>query len=144
MPVTYELRDYQHQWIKDIWNSWEKGNRRVLGQLPTAAGKTVCFAHVSHKFFDQGKQVLVIAHRIELISQAAEKLEQIIGEPVGIIKVGVLANPERRIQVASVQTLSRREVLESPMKIGLLILDEAHQLEKAEAKVQLISPFPYL
>lgn len=126
MPVTYELRDYQHQWIKDIWNSWEKGNRRVLGQLPTAAGKTVCFAHISHKLFDQGKQVLVIAHRIELISQAAEKLEQIIGEPVGIIKAGVLANPERRIQVASVQTLSRREVLELPMNIGLLILDEAH------------------
>ena len=126
MPVTYELRDYQHQWIKDIWNSWENGNRRVLAQLPTAAGKTVCFAHISHKFFDQGKQVLVIAHRIELISQAAEKLEQIIGEPVGIIKAGVLANPERRIQVASVQTLSRREVLELPINIGLLILDEAH------------------
>ncbi|OYE00708.1 DEAD/DEAH box helicase [Nostoc sp. 'Peltigera membranacea cyanobiont' 232] len=126
MPVTYELRDYQHQWIKDIWNSWEKGNRRVLAQLPTAAGKTVCFAHISHKLFEQGKQVLVIAHRIELISQAAEKLSEIIGEPVGIIKAGVLANPERRIQVASVQTLSRREVLELPMNIGLLILDEAH------------------
>ncbi|MEH1978685.1 MAG: DEAD/DEAH box helicase [Nostoc sp.] len=126
MPVTYELRDYQHQWIKDIWNSWEKGNRRVLAQLPTAAGKTVCFAHISHKFFEQGKQVLVIAHRIELISQAAEKLSEIIGEPVGIIKAGVLANPERRIQVASVQTLSRREVLDLPMNIGLLILDEAH------------------
>ncbi|MHC5755306.1 MAG: DEAD/DEAH box helicase [Nostoc sp.] len=126
MPVTYELRDYQHQWIKDIWNSWENGNRRVLAQLPTAAGKTVCFAHISHKFFDQGKQVLVIAHRIELISQAAEKLSEIIGEPVGIIKAGVLANPERRIQVASVQTLSRREVLELPINIGLLILDEAH------------------
>ncbi|MEH1978033.1 MAG: DEAD/DEAH box helicase [Nostoc sp.] len=126
MPVTYELRDYQHQWIKDIWNSWENGNRRVLAQLPTAAGKTVCFAHISHKFFDQGKQVLVIAHRIELISQAAEKLSEIIGEPVGIIKAGVLANPERRIQVASVQTLSRREVLDLPMNIGLLILDEAH------------------
>ncbi|NEU78692.1 DEAD/DEAH box helicase family protein [Nostoc sp. UIC10630] len=39
MPVTYELRDYQHQWIKDIWNSWKNGNRRVLAQLPTAAGK---------------------------------------------------------------------------------------------------------
>jgi len=69
MTLTYELRDYQHKWIKDIWKSWQLGNRRVLAQLPTGAGKTVCFAHICHKFFQQQQQVLVVAHRIELISQ---------------------------------------------------------------------------
>ncbi len=126
MTLTYELRDYQHKWIKDIWKSWQLGNRRVLAQLPTGAGKTVCFAHICHKFFQQQQQVLVVAHRIELISQAAEKLEQIIGESVGIIKSGVPAHPECRIQVASIQTLARRKILELPLNIGLLIFDEAH------------------
>ncbi|AUB35572.1 Superfamily II DNA or RNA helicase [Nostoc flagelliforme CCNUN1] len=124
--LTFELRNYQQKWIKSIWNSWGLGNRRVLAQLPTGAGKTVCFAHICHKFFQQQQQVLVIAHRIELISQAAEKLEQIIGESVGIIKSGVPAHPERRVQVASVQTLARRKILELPLDIGLLIFDEAH------------------
>ncbi|WP_414552510.1 DEAD/DEAH box helicase [Anabaena sp. CCY 0017] len=123
---TYQLRDYQRQWIKGIWNSWKKGNRRVLAQLPTGAGKTVCFAHICHKFFQQQQQVLVIAHRIELITQAAEKLEQIVGESVGIIKGGYPHHPERRIQIASIQTLARRELSELPLNIGLLLFDEAH------------------
>ena len=123
---TYELRDYQRKWIKDIWDSWKRGNRRVLAQLPTGAGKTICFAQICHKFFQQQQQVLVIAHRIELITQAAEKLENIVGESVGIIKGGLREHPERLLQVASVQTLARRELLELPLNIGLLLFDEAH------------------
>ncbi|BAB77405.1 DEAD/DEAH box helicase (plasmid) [Anabaena sp. FACHB-709] len=126
VACIYELRNYQHQWIKDIWNSWKRGNRRVLAQLPTGAGKTICFAHICQKFFQKQQKVLVIAHRIELITQAAEKLEQIVGEPVGIIKGGCAAHPERRIQVASIQTLARRDILELPLNIGLLLFDEAH------------------
>lgn len=121
-----ELRDYQRQWINRIWDSWRLGNRRVLAQLPTGAGKTICFAHICHKFFQQEQQVLVIAHRLELITQAAEKLETIVGEPVGIIKGGCSKHPERRIQVASIQTLARKELLELPLNIGLLLFDEAH------------------
>lgn len=124
--VKYQLRDYQQKWIEDIWNSWARGNRRVLAQLATGGGKTVCFAHISNRFFKRDFHVLVIAHRIELIAQAAEKLEQIVGEPVGIIKAGVLANPDRKIQVASIQTLARRQVQKLPLNIGLLIFDEAH------------------
>ena len=124
--LTYELRDYQRKWIKDIWDSWKRGNRRVLAQLPTGAGKTICFAQICHKFFQQQQQVLVIAHRIELITQAAEKLENIVGESVGIIKGGLREHPERLLQVASVQTLARRELLELPLNIGLLLFDEAH------------------
>jgi len=122
----YELRDYQHKWINDIWDSWKSGNRRVLAQLPTAAGKTVCFAHISSSFFQSNEQVLVIAHRCELINQAAEKLESIVGEPVGIIKGGSPERPRRRIQVASIQTLARRELSLLPLNIGLVLFDEAH------------------
>ncbi|WP_193200663.1 DEAD/DEAH box helicase [Nostoc sp. MG11] len=126
VALTYQLRKYQRKWIKDIWNSWRNGHRRVLAQLPTGAGKTVCFAHICHEFFQQQKQVLIVAHRIELISQAAEKLELITGESVGIIKSGIPSHPERRIQVASVQTLARRKLLELPLNIGAVIFDEAH------------------
>jgi len=124
--LKYQPRKYQQQWIKDIWRSWSSGKRRVLAQLATGGGKTICFAHICNSFFKHELQVLVLAHWIELITQAAEKLEQIIGEPVGIIKAGMPAHPERKIQVASIQTLARRESQQLPLNIGLLIFDEAH------------------
>jgi len=124
--LKYNPREYQQDWIEDIWDSWSSGKRRVLAQLPTGGGKTICFAHISNRFFKNEQQVLVVAHRIELITQAAEKLEQIIGEPVGIIKAGIPAHPERKIQVASIQTLARRSPKQLPANIGLLIFDEAH------------------
>lgn len=126
LVCNYQLRAYQHQWVKDILLSWSRGNRRVLAQLATGGGKTICFAHISHKFFKRDKQVLVIAHRFELIAQAAEKLEQIVSEPVGIIKSGIPSHPERKLQVASIQSLARRELHTLPPNIGLLIFDEAH------------------
>ncbi len=124
--LKYQPRKYQQHWIKDVWRSWSSGKRRVLAQLATGGGKTICFAHIGNSFFKHELQVLVVAHRIELITQAAEKLEQIVGEPVGIIKAGILAHPERKIQVASIQTLARRELQQLPANIGLLIFDEAH------------------
>jgi superfamily II DNA or RNA helicase len=69
--------------------------------------------------------VLVIAHRSELIEQAVAKLEAVTGWSVGVIKYGVKPYPERRIQVASVQTLARKELLPD-LKTKLLIFDEAH------------------
>ena len=110
VACNYQLRGYQQQWVKDIFSSWSSGNRRVLAQLATGGGKTICFAHISNRFFKRDKQVLVIAHRLELIAQAGEKLEQIVSEPVGIIKSGIPSHPERKIQAASIQSLARREL----------------------------------
>jgi superfamily II DNA or RNA helicase len=124
--LKYSPRQYQYEWIESIWDSWSSGNRRVLAQLPTGAGKTICFAQISNSFFKNQFKVLVVAHRIELITQAAEKLEEIIGEPVGVIKAGIPPHPERQIQVASIQTLTRRAPHQLPKSIGLLIFDEAH------------------
>ena len=121
----YPLREYQKYWIEEIFASWFRGNKSVLAQLPTGAGKTVCFAHISDEFLRQEGTVLVIAHRSELIEQAVAKLEAVTGWSVGVIKYGVKPYPERRIQVASVQTLARKELLPD-LKTKLLIFDEAH------------------
>ena len=86
--LKYQLRNYQHKWIEDIFRAWSRGQRRVLAQLACGAGLTVCFAHISHQFFRRNQKVLVIAHRTELITQAAEKLAEVESVPIGIIKVG--------------------------------------------------------
>jgi len=126
LEIHYPLREYQIEWIEKIYRAWDRGQRKVLAQLPTAAGKTVALAHISNDFFLAGRKILVLAHRLELVEQAADKLSAIIGAEVGIIKHGYPAHLTRKIQVGSVQTLSRRNLAQILPKIGLLICDEAH------------------
>ncbi|MDJ0727874.1 MAG: DEAD/DEAH box helicase [Prochloraceae cyanobacterium] len=126
LAIQYPLREYQVEWIEQIYRAWNRGKRKVLAQLPTAAGKTVALSHISNDYFLTGKKVLVLAHRLELVEQAADKLRSVTGVEIGIIKHGFEAHLERPIQVASIQTLTRRNLAQILPKVGLLICDEAH------------------
>jgi superfamily II DNA or RNA helicase len=101
----------------------------VLAVLATGLGKTVIFAHLAARW---PGRVLVLAHRDELIRQAAEKLALVSGEEVGI-EMGEARLDENqedkiRLVVSSVQTMCRpkRQQKFDPSAFGLLIVDEAH------------------
>lgn len=119
------LRDYQQLLIEQTIAQWIANKRRVKLQLATGAGKTVIFSAIAREFIGWGEPVLVIAHREELLLQAAEKLEIATGQQqqVGIIKAGYRASVNALIQVASVQTLARRQKLPPAT---LVIVDESH------------------
>lgn len=117
------LRDYQILLIKQLYNAWKSGCRRVLMQLPTGGGKTVIFSKVARDCLSRGKGVLVVAHRLELITQAKNKLEEASGIPCGVIKAGFPVEEHLPLQVASIQSLSRRKRYP---EAGLIIIDEAH------------------
>ncbi len=111
-------------------------------QLPTGGGKTVIFAMIVHEFVSRGEKVLVLAHRTELILQAAEKLRAIAaGVEVGIIKSGIKPNYHAPIQVASVQSLKRRLHHLNPNDFGLVIIDEAHHSTAATYR-HILDYFP--
>lgn len=118
-----ELRDYQTTLIKQTYSSWKSGNRRVIAQLVTGGGKTIIFAHIARDCLNRGKGVLVLAHRLELITQAKNKLEAVSKIPCGVIKSGFPVEEHLSIQVASVQSLVRRKRFPDA---GLVIVDEAH------------------
>ncbi len=63
-------------------------------QLPTGGGKTIIFCAIAREFTSVSEPVLVIAHREELIAQAAAKLEAVAGTPVGIINTTWKVNNE--------------------------------------------------
>jgi len=107
-------------------------------QLPTGGGKTVIFSAIALKFLQQGEGVLVVAHRKELIVQAKEKLEAVTGLECGMIKARFPIHPDRDIQVASIQSLSRRR---SYPDVGLVIIDEAHHCA-AKSYTDLIEKYP--
>jgi superfamily II DNA or RNA helicase len=122
--MTYQLRDYQSDLLDRIESAWFSGNRSILCQLPTGGGKTILFSTLIDRASRNGAKCLVLAHREELIKQAADKIEIITDDPVGIIKAGYPANYDRDIQVASVQSLTRR--LNHCPQFDLIVVDEAH------------------
>lgn len=124
----YTPRTYQNECIEAIFESL-KQYRSVLAVLATGLGKTVIFSTLA-KRWAMGR-VLIVAHRRELISQAAEKLESVLGEPVGI-EMGSRRSPEGlhrpRVVVASIQTLAKVTRMRrfKPQDFGLVVFDEAH------------------
>lgn len=120
---SYELRDYQQDLTQKIFAGWSAGSRRVLAQLPTGGGKTVVISAIAQQFTMRGEKVLFLAHREELLLQARSKLESITGCTAGLIKAGYRASPQHQIQIASVQSLIRRQ---QEFEAGLVVVDEGH------------------
>ena len=71
-----DLRPYQRAAVEAVLAARRAGKRRLLVHLPTGAGKTVIFAHLAQL---ARRQVLVLAHREELLTQAREKLQRALG-----------------------------------------------------------------
>ncbi len=68
-----QLRDYQRECLEAIMAAYRSGVRRQLTCLPTGSGKTVIFAEFP-RYFQMQNQMLVLAHRAELLEQACNKI----------------------------------------------------------------------
>lgn len=130
------LRTYQQQGIEAIFAAWRKGIRSVLFQMPTGTGKTVLFSEIVKKGHDHERKILIVVHRKELIEQIVGKLHA-KNVQTGIILAGAEADYSKIIQVASVQTLQRRQ----HPAANLIIIDECHHA-KAESYKKLWEIYP--
>ena len=124
-----ELRPYQQQARERIHAEWENGHTRTLLVLPTGTGKTIVFASVAADQVRAGDRVLILAHRGELLEQAADKLQRSTGLVSAVEKADATClNTWFRVVVGSVKTLQRTARLERfPHDyFGTIIIDEAH------------------
>ncbi len=124
----WELRQYQADVTADFERMVSDGKRCILLVAPTASGKTVIGAAVIREFAARWQNVLVLAHRREIIDQTSKKLTA-HGIKHGVIQAGVSPRPMERVQVASIQTLWVRAMRSDAMRLppaGLLVIDEAH------------------
>lgn len=124
-----ELRPYQQQARDRIHAEWDAGHTRTLLVLPTGTGKTIVFASVAADQVRAGNRVLILAHRGELLEQAADKLQRSTGLVSAVEKAeSTCLDSWFRVVVGSVQTLQRTVRLERfPQDyFGTIIIDEAH------------------
>jgi superfamily II DNA or RNA helicase len=70
-----KLRDYQKRALKGVCDTLQSVNSAIV-VAPTGTGKTILFAEAARI---ARKRVMVVAHREELLAQAAEKIEAIMG-----------------------------------------------------------------
>ena len=123
------LRKYQKEAVQAIRKQWEEGYFKTLLVLPTGCGKTIVFAKVTEECVREGKRVLILAHRGELLDQAADKLYKTTGIRSSLEKAeSSCLDSWYRVTVGSVQTLMREKRLAQfdPDYFDVIIIDEAH------------------
>lgn len=142
--MAQTLRPYQQTARENIHSEWENGHLRTLLVLPTGTGKTIVFASVAADQVRAGDRVLILAHRGELLEQAADKLQRSTGLVSAVEKAeSTCLNSWYRVVVGSVQTLQRASRLERfPQDyFGTIIIDEAHHAI-TDGYLRILEHFP--
>ncbi len=132
----YELRPYQVKALEALRQEFRIGHKRVCLVAIMGAGKTVIASHIIQGAIDKLKQVLFVAHRREILFQTSEKL-QAAGVDHGMILAGMRPSILARVNVASIQTLARRD----HPPADLIVIDEFHHAA-ASSYVKLLANYP--
>jgi len=127
-----ELYKYQVDGVDGIKSEWTKGRNRVIYQLPTGGGKTVIFSWIAQKVSKKGNKVLIISHRIELLTQAGGTLEEFGVSPF-VVTSNVKEPQDADVCVAMTGTLKNRVKLPEWeqwwKKFDLIVIDECHRAD---------------
>ena len=127
--MVMNLRPYQNEAVSAIEEEWQEGRKKTLLVLPTGCGKTIVFCKIAENRVKMGDRVLILAHRDELLSQAADKLQK---------STGLMTAKEKaeesclgswfRVVVGSVQSMMRENRLNKFPEdyFSTIIIDEAH------------------
>lgn len=127
-----KLRPYQEEAVNAVFNEWQQmGRAKTLLVLATGTGKTIIFSTVAKRFVEANPycRVLVLAHRDELLQQAADKLKFATGLNADFEKAELTAvNSDKQIVIGSIQTLNNDKRLNAYAQnaFSLIIIDEAH------------------
>lgn len=148
-----DLRPYQKDALEAIWGAYQQGSTRILIQAATGVGKTQIFSgllqHAGVKawlqaFPDRQRQMLIVAHREELLDQAARRIEQMNpGVLVSIEQGDRHASPYGDVVIANIQTLAAskgRRLLRllQRCRFRIVVIDEAHHASAPSYRTMLV------
>lgn len=128
------LRDYQEDCIQAVLSSLDNGHKRLGISLATGAGKTVIFTQLIDRIKSpagHAGQTLILAHRKELVEQAARHCTNAYPHKTVDLEMGKLhASGTADITVASVQSITSGDRIDKfdPGRFKLVLVDEAHHI----------------
>jgi len=146
--MTVQLRPYQVRAEDAVFGAFDAGIDRPMISIPTGGGKSVIFGSITNKHHSHHRKTgptVLLAHRKELIDQAAEhfarampagtRIEKVIGSPGRVGSTAYLQAKYRWKQmdvlVTSPQTLNSDNTMRIFPDPSLVIADEAHHYASA-------------
>ena len=117
-------RPFQLSAHEQLRKGFKDGHKNQLIMAPTGAGKTYLGLRICNEAMQKGKRAVFLCDRTTLINQTSE-----VADAYGLTEHGVIqANhwrrqPEKLLQVASAQTIAKREYWP---QLDVLVVDEAH------------------
>lgn len=142
--MAMTLRPYQEEARRAVWAEWDKGVQKTLLVLVTGGGKIIIFSKIIEDCVRRGERVLVLAHRGELLDQAADKLAKSTGLQCAVEKAEQSClGSFLRVVVGSVQTMQRETRLQQFPEdyFDAIIIDEAHHA-LADGYQRVLEHFP--
>lgn len=121
-------RDFQNKAHAQLREGFKAGHKNQMLMAATGAGKTYLGLRIAHEALVKGKKALFLCDRTTLINQTSA-----VADSYGLSAHGIVqANHWRRnkdmpFQIASVQTLARRDFWPGA---DVIIVDEAHTQHK--------------
>lgn len=137
-----QLRDYQHRAINDLAIAFRGGAHAVILMAPTGSGKTAISIEIIRRALAKGKRVMFMVDKLDLLDQTSAVLDH-HGIAHGVIQGDHWrVEPHQPVQVASTQTIARRE---HKPDVDLVIIDEAHTLFQAQIDlIQAWNRIPFI
>lgn len=122
-----QLRPYQEEAVRAVLGAL-RDNPSTLLVLPTGCGKTITFAEITRRVVVNNARVLILAHRGELLTQAADKIQQYAGSKIRcqVEQAGERASLKSDVVCASVQSMVGRLSRWPSDHFKIVIIDEAH------------------
>jgi superfamily II DNA or RNA helicase len=160
--ILSNLRGFQQKLKDDANGAYLRGARAVMMQLSTGGGKTVIMGsfakdHIAQPWNHRFPAGCSIAHRGELLGQMSRQLAR-EGVPHGliasekVIRTIVAAHVEEfgrtfynarsPWRVASVDTITKRDLGSWPQTVGMVHIDEAHHVLKENKWGKAAALFP--
>jgi len=119
------LRPYQEVAISDALNALDT-HKNTIVVAPTGAGKTIMLSALIGKRHQEGKRILVLQHRDELVAQNREKFLKVNPNISTSIVNGTIKKWDGDTIFSMVQTLSRENNLRHRPKFDMVVVDESH------------------
>jgi DNA repair protein RadD len=130
------LRPYQIQIINDLYARLSQGYRRIAIIAGTGAGKTVIGGQICAQAEAKGYRLLFVVHLDVLVGQTHQKMHD-FGLRCGFIKAGWREDPTAPIQIASVQTMQKRDWWRT-WQANIVFFDEGHTTVFSQIGQQLL------